>query len=188
MDGPVVVEAKIALENGDVTPILKWVMKEHEGEIREAFDLTVKARSKGPEVHAMADIYFFETLVRIHREGEGAPYTGVKPAGTDPGEAVRAADRSLEIGSVDQLATSAAKHIEDNIRKRYQHVVEKKQHSEESVEAGREYVAAYVEYFHYVMAVHDIASGHAHHQGEGAESAEEAEHEHEESDEAEHEH
>ena len=34
MDGPVVKDAKAALEKGDVTPVLKWVAKDAEPEIR----------------------------------------------------------------------------------------------------------------------------------------------------------
>ena len=79
MDGPVVAAAKAALEKGDVTPVLKWVAKDREGEIRTAFQKTLAVRSKGPEAKELAHMYFFETLVRIHRAGEGAPYTGLQP-------------------------------------------------------------------------------------------------------------
>src|SRR4030065_373974 len=71
--GPVVVTAKAALEKGDVTPILKWVKKGNEGEIKEAFKKTLAVRKQGKEAQELADMYFFETLVRIHRAGEGAP-------------------------------------------------------------------------------------------------------------------
>jgi hypothetical protein len=81
LDGPVVMTAKAALEKGDVTPVLKWVRKEDEKEIREQFKKTLTVRAKGPEAKELADMYFFETLVRIHRAGEGAPYTGLKSAG-----------------------------------------------------------------------------------------------------------
>lgn len=103
LDGPVVMTAKSALEKGDVTPILKWVKPEHEGEIRSAFKKTMDVRIKGPEAKEFADMYFFETLVRLHRAGEGAPYDGIKPAGTDLGPAVSGADKALESGSVDDL-------------------------------------------------------------------------------------
>jgi hypothetical protein len=78
LEGPVVMTAKAALDKGDVTPVLKWVKKEHEGEIREAFKNTLAVRKMSPEARKLADKYFFETLVRIHRAGEGAPYTGLQ--------------------------------------------------------------------------------------------------------------
>jgi len=34
LDGPVVKDAKVALEKGDATPVLKWVKVEHEEEVR----------------------------------------------------------------------------------------------------------------------------------------------------------
>jgi len=110
--GPVVMTAKTALDKGDVTPVLKWVKKEYEGEIREAFKNTLAVRKMSPEAKKLADMYFFETLVRIHRAGEGAPYTGLKP-----GEAVEPiiaeADKALEKGSVDDLV----KHVTDAVAK-----------------------------------------------------------------------
>ena len=79
LEGPVVTDAKKALEKGDVNPVLKWVKKEQEGEIREVFKKTLAVRSKGPEAKELADRYFFETLVRIHRAGEGARPTQAFP-------------------------------------------------------------------------------------------------------------
>jgi hypothetical protein len=80
LSGPVVLTAKAALEKGDVTPVLKWVKKEDEKEIREAFARTLAVRKQSTDARELADTYFFETLVRIHRAGEGAPYTGLKAA------------------------------------------------------------------------------------------------------------
>ena len=88
LDGPVVMDARTALEKGDVTPVLKWVKKEHELEIRNVFEQTMTVRAKGEDAKALADMYFFETIVRIHRAGEGEAYTGLKPAkrrSGDPG-------------------------------------------------------------------------------------------------------
>ena len=41
----------------------------------------------------------------------------------------------------------------------------------DSVEAGREFVAAYVEYVHYVEGLHQAAQGAGHHHEEGLEAA-----------------
>ena len=73
LDGPVVKEAQLALEKGDVTPLLKWVTKEQENDIRNAFAQTLSVRTKGKDARELADRFFFETLVRVHRAGEGAP-------------------------------------------------------------------------------------------------------------------
>jgi Family of unknown function (DUF6448) len=78
MDGPVVKAAQKALEAGNVNLVLIWVQKADEVEVRKAFDQTITVRKLGPEARALADRYFFETLVRLHRAGEGAPYTGLK--------------------------------------------------------------------------------------------------------------
>jgi len=162
LDGPVVTTAKKALEKGDVTPVLKWVKKDYEQEIRAAFQKTPAVRGKGPEAKELADMYFFDTLVRLHRAGEGALYTGLKEAGTvDP--AVAAADGALENGSVDGLVKNITNAVSSGIRERFARVIEKKQHADESIDAGREFVEAYVEFVHYVERLHLDAVGQAPH-------------------------
>jgi hypothetical protein len=178
LDGPVVTEAKAALENGDVTPVLKWVAKDKEGEIREAFKKTLVVRTKGPEAQELADRYFFETLVRIHREGEGAPYTGLKPAGTPLEPGVEAADKALAGGNVDELVDEATKAVADGIRKRFADAAAKRAHADHTVEAGRAYVAAYVEFVHYVEGVFATAGGGGHAEGGCASESAHKEHEH----------
>src|SRR5512139_1528573 len=43
-----------------------------EDEIRAAFERTTAAR-RNPAAREVAELYFFETVVRVHRRGEGAP-------------------------------------------------------------------------------------------------------------------
>lgn len=153
LDGPVVQTAKIALERKDVTPVLKWVKKEHEQEIQDIFQKTLKVRGKGVEAKDLADHYFFETLVRIHRAGEGAPYTGLKPGNAvDP--AVVLADKALEGGSVEKLVNILSNAMAKGIRERFQHASKTRKHADDSVAAGREFVGAYVIFTHYVEGLH----------------------------------
>ena len=166
LDGPVVRSAKIALEKGDVTPALKWVKREYEGEVGEAFRKTLAVRTKSPEARELADIYFFETLVRLHRAGEGAPYTGLKPAGTGVGPAIVAADEAIDSGSVDGLLERVTKAVASGIRERFKNVMEGKKHQNDSVEAGREFVEAYTEFVHYVEGLHNAVEGHIPQHGE----------------------
>lgn len=165
LDGPVVQTARIALEKGDVTPVLKWVQADDEKEIRAAFQKTLAVRAKGTEAKELADMYFFETLVRIHRAGEGAPYTGLKPGeAVDP--AVELADKALESRSVDKLVDVLTKAMANGIRERFQHASETQKHADESVAAGREFVEAYVIFTHYVEGLHATIKGSGDHHGE----------------------
>ena len=174
--GPVVITAKAALEKGDITPVLKWVKKENEKEIREAFAKTLAVRKQGKEAKELADMYFFETLVRIHRAGEGAPYTGLKP-----GEAIEPiiaeSDKALESGSVDNLVKDVTDAVAKGIRDKFAHAKETKKHADDSVEAGREYVEAYVVFTHYVERLYNDATTKIDHHGEMKES-EKKEHKH----------
>ena len=166
LDGPVVMAAKKALEKGDVTPVLKWVKKEQEEEIRTAFKKTMAVRSKSPEAKELADMYFFETLVRIHRASEGAPYTGLSAGPVEP--IIAEADKSLEEGSVDHLVKHVTDAVAKGIRQRFTDTQEKKKHAEESLAAGREFVEAYVEFTHYVERLDLDSAGAAAHAGEPA--------------------
>ena len=164
--GPVIPEAKAALEKGDVTPILKWVKKENEAEVKAAFTKAVAVRSKGPEAKELADQYFLETIVRLHRAGEGAPYTGIKDEPIDPIAAM--ADKALANGSADEMIKKISGHMAAAINERFTKALEAKKNKEKSVEAGRQFVEAYVIYMHYVEGIHEaiMASG-AHHAESG---------------------
>jgi hypothetical protein len=156
MDGPVIMDAKVALEKSDVAPVLKWVNKDGEAEIRAAFTKTLAVRKQGADAKELADRYFFETLVRVHRAGEGAPYTGLKPAGTvEP--PVAAADKALETGKVDELVKELTGAVAEGVRQRFARAAEAKKHAEHNVAAGRGYVAAYIEFVHYVEQLHTAA-------------------------------
>jgi len=172
LNGPVVQAAKLALQKGDVTPVLKWVKKEREPEIKAAFKRTLAVRAKGAEARSLADTYFFETLVRIHRAGEGAPYTGLKT--TPPEPVIAKADAALKSGAVDGLVKAINGHVDAGIRKRFERALATLKKADKSVEAGREFVEAYVQYTHYLEGLHQVAAGHGHeaHQGK-------APHEHE---------
>jgi hypothetical protein len=162
LDGPVVADARTALSQGEVTPVLKWVNPGHEKEIREAFAETMAVRRLNPEAENLADRYFFETLVRIHRAGEGAPYTGLKPAGTvEP--VIAKADQALAQGNVDGLVKAIFAHTGEGIRERFRHALETRKHAGETVEAGREYVAAYVQYVHYLEGIAQAVHTSSHH-------------------------
>jgi hypothetical protein len=146
LDGPVVKAARIALEKGDVTPLLKWVHADDERKIRVAFQKTLAVRAKGAEAKELADMYFFETV--------------------DP--AVALADKALESGSVDKLADVLTKAMANGIRERFQHAIETQEHTDDSVAAGREFVEAYVIFTHYVEGLHAIIKGSGGHHGERA--------------------
>jgi hypothetical protein len=163
LDGPVVATAKSALVVGDVTPLLKWVSKEEEESIKAAFIHTLAVRKLGDEAKQLADRYFFETLVRIHRAGEGATYTGLKP-GTEIDPAVALADKAIESGSVDKLSGVLTQALDKGIRERFEVVMQSYKHADESVAAGREFVKAYVQFTHFAEGIHGVLkTGVSHH-------------------------
>ena len=165
MDGPVVQDARTALNLKDVTPVLKWVRAADEKAVRAAFNKALSAQGKKQQ--EVLEKKFFESLVKIHRAGEGAPFTGLKPAGeVEP--AVAAADKALSSGSADAVTKLMTDTVDRGIRQRYEKVAEALKHKDDSVQKGREFVAAYVEYTHYVERLHMLAEGTDTHLGEEA--------------------
>lgn len=172
MDGPVVTLAKRALESGNVNLVLPWVQEKDEPEVRKTFEHAMSVRKLDSAARELADRFFFETLVRLHRAGEGAPYTGLKPAGRDLGPAIPAADKALEDGSVEAVVKLVTDAVAGGIRRHFKAAMSKKRFAPDDVKAGRGYVEAYVPYIHYVERLFETAKGppHGHHL-EGQETA-----------------
>jgi hypothetical protein len=161
MNGPVVKAAQKALETGNVNFVLIWVQKKDEADIRKAFEKTLVVRKLSADAKVLADMYFFETLVRIHRAGEGAPYTGLKPAETEVEPGVLAADQAIEKGSVEELTKHLGGTIEKGVRENFAKVMATKSYGKNDLEAGREYVESYVAFIHYVERLFQSAESSA---------------------------
>lgn len=158
LDGPVVKAAQKSLDAGNVNFTLIWVPEENETQIKEAFNKTLEVRKLSPEAKDLADMYFFETVARIHRESEGEPYTGLKPAGTDSGPVVPAADRALENNSSDELVKLLTDAVQKGTLEEYDKAIARKDFNPDDVRAGREYVDVYVPFVHYVERIYETAT------------------------------
>ncbi len=142
MDGPVVKAATRALEVGNVNLILPYVPKEGEEEVIAAFHKVMQARNDGAVTREVADMYFFETVVRVHRAGEGAPYTGLKPAGLGHGPVIPVAEQAIETGSPDELIALLTDAVRAEVLQRFDHMLHLKHHAQGGVDEAREYVEA----------------------------------------------
>lgn len=154
VDGPVVKAAQQAMAEGNVNRVLIWVQPGDDEAVTAAFRKTLTVRKLGPDARDLADRYFFETVVRIHRTGEGAPYTGLKPAGRDLGPVIPAADRAIEEQSDEGLLRLLPAPTHAEVRRLFQEVVAKRRFKADDVAAGRQYVAAYVTFMHAVERFH----------------------------------
>ena len=157
LDGPVVEAARKALASGNVDLVRVWVQETDEKELRDAFQRTLAVRKLGGEAQDLADRFFFETLVRLHRRGEGAPYTGLVPAGRDLGPAIPLGDQALAEGKVDRIAELIVDETRKGLVERFHRAKGARDYAPSDVEAGRAYVEAYVTYIHYVERAHEAA-------------------------------
>jgi hypothetical protein len=172
MDGPTVADGRRALESGNANVALKWVDADHESELQAAFDLARRVRGLGDDARELADRYFLETLVRLHRAGEGEPYTGIRPSGIAIDEKVVAADRAIAEERLAPLEPLVSGDELPELRERFERVLATKDFDVDDLAAARGYIAAYVAFFHLAEgeehahgAAHDERGAHdgAHH-------------------------
>jgi hypothetical protein len=154
LDGPVVTAARQALGSGNPDSILIWVQPRDEAEIRAAFRQALAVRRLGGEAQALADRFFFETLVRLHRAGEGAPFNGLQPAGRDLGPAIPLADKAVATGSDAEIAAFLSDEVARGVHARFADLQRKRRFDPANLAAGRDYVASYVAFVHYVEGLH----------------------------------
>ena len=154
-DGPTIKDAIKALETNNVKLVLKWITPDQEKEVIPLFNKTYALKSGDKEVYNILEKHFFETLVRLHRETEGAPYTGLKPAGTTK-PIIQLSDQAIESKDIDALLIKLNNHTGKVIREKYEKVAVLDELKNDSPEKGREFVKAYVDYTHTLEAIHDI--------------------------------
>ena len=167
LDGPVVEAIRTALEKDSVNYILPWVPEKAEREVKKAFDKTKLARKQGKEAMEVADYWLYETVVRLHREGEGAPYTGLKPAGLDWGPVVPRADKALESGNPKEVIDFIAHTAQEELEARFNRAMARKKYNINDVEAAREYVQAELGFVLFSHGLYAAITGKGEHDEEG---------------------
>ncbi|MHB1011015.1 MAG: DUF6448 family protein [Propionibacteriaceae bacterium] len=157
-EGPAVKDGWKALETGNINYALKWIPAAGEAELRDVFEKALKVRALGSDAAELADRLFLETMVRIHRMGEGVGFTGIQPVGTQIDPVVKAADEAIAVGSDADLLPMAPQERRAELDKRFQAALAVKDFDVDDVAAARRYIAAYVSFFKYAEG-----EDHAHH-------------------------
>lgn len=162
INGPVVQSAREALASGNVTPVLRWVEPSDDRETRDAFARTMNVRTQSADARELADRWFFELVVRLHRRGEGVAFEGLKGPGYKPEEGIRLADEALESGSLETVETTLVGDLSAGLRQRFGDAMAAKKNAGASVEAGRLYVQKYADFVHYAERLHQASTSAAH--------------------------
>jgi Family of unknown function (DUF6448) len=163
MDGPVVKAAQQAVRTRNINFVLIWIQQKDEVEVRQAFQQTIIVRRLSREARQLADQFFFETVVRLHRAGEGQSYTGLKPAGTDLGAVIPAADRAIDNNAIEPLLKLFPDINRQEIISRFNEVITSKNFRTNDVVAGRQYVGAYTSFLEYIEQLYERISAKHHH-------------------------
>ncbi len=166
VDGPVATAAQRAIETGNVNLALPYAPASAESEITAKFEEARRVRNRGRDARALADRAFVETVVRLHRIGEGASYTGLRPAGVDYGPIIPAAEQAIQTGDVAAVRAILLEQIDHGLAERLAHVraisiVEPRNHGD--VAAARERVSAELEFITYAEGLRQGLSGAAEH-------------------------
>jgi hypothetical protein len=180
VEGPVVAAAQAALEANDVTLVLPYVQPGAEVELAAAFKHAREVRALGPEAQELADRFFFETAVRLHRVGEGATYTGLSE-GKIEDPSLLAADAVLAGGPVAPVYALLDEALHEGIATRYAAVEEAREHAAgaKTVAADRARVEAELGFEKYIYSLYAAATAAGGHTPEGpTEAAAPAHHSH----------
>jgi hypothetical protein len=169
-DGPVAQAAQAALDSGNPNLVLPYAPAAAEDEIQTTFEQAMKVRSLGAEAKDLADRAFIETTVRLHRAGENAAYTGLKPAGTDFGPAIPAAERVIETSDLSEIKALLERELEHGLEARFERVLRTREAPSQpqtaaDVPAARERVSAEFAFVAYVEGMYQAAQaalGHEH--------------------------
>jgi hypothetical protein len=151
--GPVAKDVRTALTSGELSPVLKWIRPADETELRAAFERTLAVRKSGKDAAALADQFFLETAVRLHRASEGEPYTGLKPAPAAEEAAPALVDTALSKDSLSSVEEPVILEVRAALRARIAELEKARKDAENSPIQGRAYVRAYVELIHYIERV-----------------------------------
>lgn len=150
MEGPVVKASQKALETGNLNYVLVWIKPENETQVTNLFQKVKDVRSLGDNAKELADNYFFETVVRLHRMGEGEPYTGLKPIGYQPGKGIESADKAIETNSIEPVLSILDTKYHSEVTTLFNDLLSKKNYNVDDLSSGREYVASYVHFIHHI--------------------------------------
>ena len=161
-EGPAVKDGRKALETGNINYALKWIPADGEAEMRDVFEKALKVRTLGAEAAELADRLFLETMVRIHRMGEGVGFTGIQPVGAQIDPVVKAADEAIALGSDTDLLPMVPQERRAELDKRFRAALAIKDFDVDDVAGARRYIAAYVSFFKYAEG-----EDHDHHGQEG---------------------
>lgn len=157
IDGPVVKAAQKSLEENNINYVLAWIKPDFEKQVLDAFDKVMSIRNQNELTKEVADYFFYETVVRLHREGEGESYTGLKPAGRELSPAILLADESVESGGFQKLKHLIIESVSTSFDEKSDLLLQKKNFNTDNVEAGREFVESYVNFIHFAEKMYDLS-------------------------------
>ncbi len=98
----------------------------------------------GKDAKEVADDWFFENTIRLHRAEKEHRTPGMKPAGLSEGPVVPRAEKAIETGDPKESIGFILKTVEDDLTHRFHHVMEKKKYDVNDVAAGREFIEAFI--------------------------------------------
>lgn len=160
-NGPVVKAAREAIRTNNVKLVLIWVRQKDERVIEEIFRKTMEVRILSPIAQGLADEYFFETLVRIHREGEGEPYTGLKDS-AEVSNVIAAVDNSIRSGTSGEIYGVLSSALRKELDIYFSKAISSRDYDPFNVSAGRKHIENYVELLHFVERFSDPKQGLVH--------------------------
>jgi hypothetical protein len=164
--GPVAMAAREALETGKFAAVAIWVGAKQNDALRSAFDQSLPVYHMGGKAQKLAEQHFMETAVRLHRQAEGLPYTGLQPAQPLPID-VATAEHALDTGELQPVSQLLEAALEKQLATLFDAARNAREDKDKNLAAGRAWADAYVKYVTYVHGLYTtIQAGPEHGVGE----------------------
>lgn len=142
---PVGAAAVDALRTGDLSLVAIWVKQPKEAALRAALQHALAVRRLGTNARTLADGYFCDTVIRLHRES----YPGVRD---------RVVEQTIASGDLDLVVERVLAKVQLSLRERARDIAARKPSRRGDIDGGRAYVERYTDFVEYVTALDAAAT------------------------------
>jgi hypothetical protein len=155
-NGPVMRAAKMALETGNADHILIWVPEESENTLKNLLEKTCCERTTQRKARNHSIEWYLQTINRLHSEYYRPHDLNISTKTPEERKTILLVERACETGNFDEIATVMQITSDEEIRQRFNDVLNKSNYDMDNIAAGRAYVSAFTDF---IACINSLRSG-----------------------------
>lgn len=155
-NGPVMRAAKMALETGNVDYILIWVPEESANTLKNLLEKTCCERTTRRKARNHSVEWYMQTINRLHSEYFRPHDLNISTKTAEERRTILQVEKACETGNFDEIATVMQVTSDEEIRRRFNEVLDKSDYDVDNIAAGRAYVSAFTDF---IACVNSSRSG-----------------------------